>query len=71
MYRCVFILLSIIHVIDMYREKGNVDLYKLSAILGHEDLETTKVYLHVANQMIAASTNISHLDYIKNITEKG
>lgn len=52
------------YCIDCYQQNGYVDIYKLSYILGHEDIETTKIYLHIANEYIAGSNFISHLDLI-------
>lgn len=52
------------YCLDMLKNKGLVDIYKLSAILGHEDVETTKIYLHIAEKLLAASGFDSHLDSI-------
>jgi hypothetical protein len=30
--------------------------------MGHEDIETTRRYLHMANKIVAAKDHISHLD---------
>jgi site-specific recombinase XerD len=50
------------YCLDQYREKGQVDIFKLMVLLGHEDIETTKRYLHLANQIIASQSSISHID---------
>ncbi len=52
------------YCIDQYRQNKNVDIYKLMILMGHEDIETTRVYLHHANEIIASSENISHLDLV-------
>ena len=52
------------YCLDNYNRYGQVDIYKLMIIMGHEDIETTKKYLHIANQIIVAKSNISHLDKI-------
>ena len=52
------------YCLDSYKKYGQVDIYKLMVIMGHEDIKTTKKYLHIANQIIVAKSNISHLDKI-------
>ncbi len=52
------------YCIDQYEERGQVDIYRLMILLGHEDIETTKRYLHHANEIIGARGCISHLDKI-------
>lgn len=52
------------YCINQYRKNGNVDIYKLVELMGHEDIETTRVYLHLAQQYIASSGFISQLDGI-------
>lgn len=52
------------YLLDQYESRGQVDIYKLSILLGHEEVETTKRYLHIANEIIASRENISHLDKI-------
>lgn len=49
------------YCIDQYEERGQVDIYRLMILLGHEDIETTKRYLHHANEIIGAKGCISHL----------
>lgn len=55
------------YCLDQYKEHGQVDLYRLMILMGHEDIETTRVYLHHANQIIASITAISHLDKVLNL----
>lgn len=52
------------YCIDQYEERGQVDIYRLMILLGHEDIETTKRYLHHANEIIGAKDCISHLDKV-------
>lgn len=50
------------YCINQYEQKGNVDIYSLMLLMGHEDVETTQRYLHFAQQIIATKSSISHLD---------
>lgn len=50
------------YCIDQYAEHGQVDIYRLMILLGHEDIDTTRRYLHHANEIIGAENCISHLD---------
>lgn len=52
------------YCLDQYEKYGQVDLYRLMILMGHEDIETTRIYLHHANQIIASVTAISHLDKV-------
>lgn len=52
------------YCLDQYEKYGHIDLYRLMILMGHEDIETTRVYLHHANQIIASVTAISHLDKV-------
>lgn len=56
------------YLVDMYEIKGSMDIYALMAVMGHEQIETTQRYLHVANQIIYSRTHISHIDSIHGIT---
>lgn len=54
------------YILDQYKEKGDVDIYRLKSLMGHSDIETTENYLHIANEFIASNNSISHLDnYLK------
>lgn len=52
------------YCLDQYEQRGAVDIYALMYLMGHEELETTRRYLHMANQIIASRNCISHLDNI-------
>lgn len=52
------------YCLDQYEKYGHIDLYRLMILMGHEDIETTRIYLHHANQIIASITAISHLDKV-------
>ena len=52
------------YCLDQYNKKGSVDIYSLMYLMGHEDLQTTKRYLHIAHEIIASRDCISHLDNI-------
>ncbi len=54
------------YCIDQYREHGHVDIYRLMYLMGHEEMETTRRYLHMANEILASQGCISHLDGIIN-----
>lgn len=48
--------------LDEYEKSGQIDVYMLMYLMGHEDLKTTKAYLHFALNIIAARHHSSHLD---------
>ncbi|NCC00928.1 MAG: hypothetical protein EOM34_09650 [Clostridia bacterium] len=52
------------YCLDQYNKYGHMDVYRLMVLMGHEDIETTRRYLHMANRIIATQTNISHIDSI-------
>lgn len=52
------------YCLDMYWKYGKIDIYRLMVIMGHEDIETTRRYLHIANEIIAGSESLSHLDMV-------
>lgn len=52
------------YCIDQYQRNGQVDIFRLMVLMGHEDIETTKRYLHLAYEIIGAWDCISHLDKI-------
>lgn len=55
------------YCLDQYEKHGHIDIYRLMILLGHEDIETTRRYLHLANEIIASRESISHLDKLKII----
>lgn len=52
------------YVLDQYAEYKAIDIYRLMALMGHEEMSTTRNYIHTAQQIIACRSNISHLDRI-------
>lgn len=52
------------YCLDQYEKYGHIDVYRLMILMGHEDIETTRLYLHHAYQIIASITAISHLDKV-------
>ena len=50
------------YCLDQNEKFGRVDIYKLMILMGHEDIETTRRYLHMANKIVAAKDHMSHLD---------
>ncbi len=55
------------YCLDQYAANGQVDIYRLMYLMGHEDISTTKRYLHMANEILASRGCISHLDNIINL----
>lgn len=55
------------YCIDQYKKHGQIDIYRLMYLMGHEDIETTKRYLHFAYEVIASDESISHLDSVMQI----
>lgn len=52
------------YCLDQYEKHGQIDVYSLMILMGHEDVKTTERYLHFAKQIIASRQHISHLDAI-------
>ncbi len=52
------------YLINQYDVVGQMDMYQLMTIMGHEDVATLRRYLHHANGIIASRNCISHLDRI-------
>ncbi len=51
-------------LLDQYEKYGHMDIFALSMVLGHSDVETTKKYLHYAQEIIFAREHNSHVDGI-------
>lgn len=54
------------YCIDMYESRGQIDIYQLMVLMGHDEIKTTRRYLHFAQQIIATKSDISHLDKVYN-----
>lgn len=52
------------YCLNQYREYGQIDIYQLMYLLGHEDVKTTSRYLHFAYEIIASEKSISHVDKV-------
>lgn len=52
------------YCLDQYEQYGKIDVYSLMAIMGHESIQTTERYMHIATQILASRQHISHLDRI-------
>lgn len=52
------------YCLDQYELNGHMDIYRLMYLMGHEDVETTRRYMHFANEVIAVRGCISHLDNV-------
>lgn len=55
--------------LSQYEHFGQIDIYKLMYLMGHEEIETTQRYLHFAYEIIASRDNISMLDKMKKVSE--
>lgn len=55
------------YCLDQYEKYGHIDIYRLMVLMGHEDVETTRRYLHLANEIISSRESVSHLDKLKII----
>lgn len=53
--------------VDNLKQSGSTHVYDLSILMGHESIETTKVYEHFAHELIAVENTISHLDKVFNV----
>ena len=56
------------YCIDQYEKYGQVDIYRLMYLMGHEEVETTRRYLHLAYEIIACKGSVSHLDKLPDFT---
>lgn len=52
------------YCLDQYHKYGQIDIYQLMYLLGHEDVKTTSRYLHFAYEIIATENTISHVDSV-------
>ena len=52
------------YCINQLEQRGQVDIYSLMILMGHEDVQTTERYLHFAKQIVASKNTISHLDKV-------
>lgn len=52
------------YCINQFEQRGQVDIYSLMILMGHENVKTTERYLHFARQIIASKNTISHLDKV-------
>lgn len=50
------------YCIDNIKKTGQADIYGLGILMGHESIETTKRYEHLAREVIASENRHSHLD---------
>lgn len=50
------------YCLDSLEQKKTTGVYDLSIIMGHASIETTKRYEHLAHELIAVNSCISHLD---------
>lgn len=52
------------YCLDQYGRNGQIDIYQLMYLLGHEEVKTTSRYLHFAYEYIATMNSISHVDHV-------
>lgn len=50
------------YLLNQLESTGNADIYSLMTIMGHEEIETTMVYLHHAQSLYASKHHESQLD---------
>lgn len=49
------------YILDNLEDRHTSGVYDLSILMGHESVETTKRYEHIAHELIAAKAHNSHL----------
>lgn len=54
------------YILDNLEERHTSGVYDLSILMGHESIETTKRYEHIAHELIAVKSCNSHLDKVYN-----
>lgn len=52
------------YIMDNLEERHTSGVYDLSILMGHESVETTKRYEHIAHELIAVKAHNSHLDKV-------
>lgn len=52
------------YCIDQLEKNHVIDTYSLMLLMGHESIETTERYVHVAKEILASKNCISHVDSI-------
>lgn len=52
------------YILDNLEERHTSGVYDLSILMGHESIETTKRYEHIAHELIAVKSCNSHLDKV-------
>lgn len=52
------------YCLDQYERSGQMDVYSLMALMGHENIKTTERYMHIAKSILSSRQHISHLDKI-------
>lgn len=50
------------YCVNQLEKKGNIDIYGLKILMGHEDITTTQKYEHFAHEIVASRNAYSHLD---------
>lgn len=49
-------------LINQYASTGKADVYQLMMILGHSDVKTTQIYVHMAQQIVLGMNSYSKVD---------
>ena len=51
-------------VLLQYDRCGTIDVFRLQILMGHQDIQTTLIYVHMAQEILASQNSVSHLDAI-------